>query len=1211
MTLPAFQLGGAFAHARRSVVLAAASSVFSLWLAACGGSTQEDAASSSASLPITVTGADEASVSFRALDEQKAREVTIRVARDSSGAPPLGEGYLPISEVYQFTPLGWVEAAIELRIPVPANDSASGTPRLLIALPGGEWSEVSEARREGGFLVARVPHLAYATVASRADEGVVDRIRAFAAGNTAAARRLSLSFDAAATTPALPEPDANHVVAVTRATQLGLRLQYALPSGCTVAPKVGAYAAVWNQHTRKLRVIQLGQQTVSATSGSASYALPLSASDNGTWVFTATAVCKEPGKYWPRYATISAGPWLQVHINSDPVTPPPVITTAPQDLSVIEGDAVAFTVAAQGESLAYEWQRSNDGGASYAAVAGASSASLNLTATLADNAALFRVRVSNANGAATSTPARLSVATKVIAPAVTSDPANQSVIEGETASFSVAGSGTPAPTVQWQKRAATSANADPNAGWVDVAGATSATYTTAPTALAQSGSQYRAALRNSGGAASSLAATLSVQPRVVAPSIVSQPTSREVFAGEFGLFSVSASGTSPLSYQWFKNGAPITGENASELRLYADPADVGSTYQVRVRISNSAGTLDSAAATLTVQTPGTRVSAAEGGTVEGANGVSLDVPPGAFGGDTTLAVVSEAVAPGSLPEGVIALSDLVEIKPAGLRFAAPATLAFTITQDIPSGMALAVIDPATGNAAQGVRRQAALAAVAERGASNRGLTASARILARARIAAFSLPSNLACQSVQNVSARGIFKLSAIASAIRAVVVAVPESACSAISVLPLSGSVPLDTTNACTNENQFGFVGAKLPEGLSSEESSLLNRHVDCRAAESAADYLWADMLKDANGELTGNVASASADPATTESVQVASVRFEFQVSTSGPSTVLGKSVRYRARVIKYDQTGFNNYKGPSKPDVYLRAQPSCYAVGDSGFPQPASASCDFTPKPIRVSGGGQWSDWADMPVRMGWVNAPGDLYDMAFFRIQLTLFDARIAGSDDQFRRPGLRQPYVIESTLGTLPVLRCDRGLAKVGSSGCVFPQAAPVYVLDRADRSVAEAAEHIFEAQTGPLQSPGNYLPKVGTRAIAANSGNALQRAKSETVQEENRKRSCRAADSLINFRIPTNQSAKCAANSQVCSCDEYPFASTWNGGRFGPARTSAKRINADQNRDAGSGKLTGFYTSQRVLDFTQYPEQVQPYDPSAETNRGGDDFYVVVK
>src|SRR5207245_4500214 len=70
-------------------------------------------------------------------------------------------------------------------------------------------------------------------------------------------------------------------------------------------------------------------------------------------------------------------------------------------------------------------------------------------------------------------------------------------------------------------------------------------------------------------------------------------------AGQTATFAVTATGTAPLSYQWQKNGANISGATASS---YTTPAttttDSWSTFDVVV--SNSAGTATSSAATLTV-----------------------------------------------------------------------------------------------------------------------------------------------------------------------------------------------------------------------------------------------------------------------------------------------------------------------------------------------------------------------------------------------------------------------------------------------------------------------------------------------------------------------------------------------------------------------------------------------------------------------------------
>jgi Putative Ig domain./Immunoglobulin I-set domain. len=85
----------------------------------------------------------------------------------------------------------------------------------------------------------------------------------------------------------------------------------------------------------------------------------------------------------------------------------------------------------------------------------------------------------------------------------------------------------------------------------------------------------------------------------VAPSITTQPESQTVTAGQAATFSVVATGTPPLSYQWKKNGTSISGATSSR---YATPntatSDAGSQFTVTV--SNSAGSVTSNAAILTV-----------------------------------------------------------------------------------------------------------------------------------------------------------------------------------------------------------------------------------------------------------------------------------------------------------------------------------------------------------------------------------------------------------------------------------------------------------------------------------------------------------------------------------------------------------------------------------------------------------------------------------
>jgi glucose/arabinose dehydrogenase len=83
------------------------------------------------------------------------------------------------------------------------------------------------------------------------------------------------------------------------------------------------------------------------------------------------------------------------------------------------------------------------------------------------------------------------------------------------------------------------------------------------------------------------------------PQITQHPANRTVAAGATATFTVTASGTAPLSYQWQKNGVDIpTATTASYTTLPTVLADTGSTY--RCRVTNSAGSTTSNAATLTV-----------------------------------------------------------------------------------------------------------------------------------------------------------------------------------------------------------------------------------------------------------------------------------------------------------------------------------------------------------------------------------------------------------------------------------------------------------------------------------------------------------------------------------------------------------------------------------------------------------------------------------
>ena len=118
---------------------------------------------------------------------------------------------------------------------------------------------------------------------------------------------------------------------------------------------------------------------------------------------------------------------------------------------------------------------------------------------------------------------------------VTSSPSNLIVTSGQSASFSAAATGSPAPTVQWQ------VSSNGGATFTDLPGATSTTLTFTA-AMSQNGYLYRAVFTNSSGSVTSSAATLTVNTSSATTAVVSSknPT---VF-GQPVTFTATVSATS-------------------------------------------------------------------------------------------------------------------------------------------------------------------------------------------------------------------------------------------------------------------------------------------------------------------------------------------------------------------------------------------------------------------------------------------------------------------------------------------------------------------------------------------------------------------------------------------------------------------------------------------------------------------------------------------
>ncbi len=90
-----------------------------------------------------------------------------------------------------------------------------------------------------------------------------------------------------------------------------------------------------------------------------------------------------------------------------------------------------------------------------------------------------------------------------------------------------------------------------------------------------------------------------VYNNTTSPFITSQPADLTVGEGQTAVLSVSALGSTPLSYQWRKNGNDIPGATNSTLAF--SPAALSNSGNYTVVISNASGNVTSEVATLTVQ----------------------------------------------------------------------------------------------------------------------------------------------------------------------------------------------------------------------------------------------------------------------------------------------------------------------------------------------------------------------------------------------------------------------------------------------------------------------------------------------------------------------------------------------------------------------------------------------------------------------------------
>jgi hypothetical protein len=286
----------------------------------------------------------------------------------------------------------------------------------------------------------------------------------------------------------------------------------------------------------------------------------------------------------------------------------PAITNQPVGTYALVGGSGALNVGVQSAfPVTYQWQYNStnlmDGGA----IAGATTSALAITPEATTNSGSYTVIVSNTYGVVTSQVAVLTVTESPVAPFVPGY-AVQYVTNfiGNNQAFSARAVGTPPLTYQWYY------NSTPLSDNGTYSGSTNATLTIANLALANSGS-YSLMITNAGSAAfSNLMGVLTVQ--YVVPSIGTggQPVAATELAGGTYTFTVSATGTAPLMYQWYQkkgtnaatalnNVNEFSGTQTSGLTITGILTNDAANYYCVV--TNGGGSATSSSVALTVLTP--------------------------------------------------------------------------------------------------------------------------------------------------------------------------------------------------------------------------------------------------------------------------------------------------------------------------------------------------------------------------------------------------------------------------------------------------------------------------------------------------------------------------------------------------------------------------------------------------------------------------------
>lgn len=252
---------------------------------------------------------------------------------------------------------------------------------------------------------------------------------------------------------------------------------------------------------------------------------------------------------------------------------PPEFLTQPVSRATNVGANVTFSALVNNPTpSSYQWRKDGNN------ISGSTGSSYALFNVQFGDAGNYSVFVNNAVGGITSSNALLQVGT---APAFTQQPVSLTVTQGQSASFTLAATGSPL-NYYWRKNG------------LSIPGATNSSLTFSNAVFANSAS-YTCLVSNFVGRATSSVAVLTVS---APPTITLQPAGSTVGVGSNFTLTVSANGSAPLAYQWSKDSAPLAGSTDSSLTI--TNAQTNDTGAYSVTVTNAFGSVTSSIANVSV-----------------------------------------------------------------------------------------------------------------------------------------------------------------------------------------------------------------------------------------------------------------------------------------------------------------------------------------------------------------------------------------------------------------------------------------------------------------------------------------------------------------------------------------------------------------------------------------------------------------------------------